>query len=256
MILATFNVNSVKARLPNLLAWLQERKPDVACLQEIKCQDQAFPAMEIEELGYNLAVHGQKTYNGVAILSKHRLEDVRTGLPGNAGDDQARYVEAVTGGVRVGCLYAPNGNPAPGPKFDYKLAWYERLIAHAKELLTLEEPLALAGDFNVIPEEQDCYNPDNWRDDALFRLEAREKLRELAYLGFTDALRALKPVGHDYTFWDYQSGAWAKDNGLRIDHLLLSPQAADKLRLCRLDKMMRAKQKASDHVPIWVELKP
>lgn len=253
MIVASFNVNSVKARLPHLLNWLQERQPDVVCLQETKCQDGNFPTVEIEELGYNVALHGQKSYNGVALLSKHRIEDIIKGLPGKE-DDQARYLEAFTGNVRIVSLYAPNGNPVPGLKFDYKLDWYERLIAHARHLLAYEEVLILAGDFNVIPDLQDCYDPDRWSEDALFRIEVRQKFRQLIYLGFTDALRALKPIGHDFTFWDYQAGAWQKDQGLRIDHLLLSPQAADRLKLCRIDRMMRGREKASDHVPIWIEL--
>lgn len=255
MIIASFNVNSIKARLPHLLNWLQERQPDIVCLQETKCQDNNFPSSEIEDLGYNVVMHGQKSYNGVALLSKHRIEDVIKRLPGKE-DDQARYLEAFSGNVRIVSLYAPNGNPAPGAKFDYKMDWYDRLIAHTRHLLAYEEVLVLAGDFNVMPEPQDCYDPKGWREDALFRVEARQKLRQLMYLGFTDAFRSLKPAGHDFTFWDYQAGAWQKDQGLRIDHLLLSPQAADRLKLCRIDRMMRGKERASDHVPIWLELEP
>lgn len=254
MIIATFNVNSVKARLPRVLEWLKSRSPDVACLQEIKCLDENFPRLEFGDLGYNIETHGQKTYNGVAILSKHQIEDVTRGLPENQGDDQARYIEAFTGGVRVGCLYAPNGNPAPGEKFDYKLKWMDYLIKHAKKLLALEEVTVLCGDYNVIPEGRDVYDPEKWADDALFRLESREKLRTLINLGYTEAYRALHPKTREYTFWDYQGGAWQKDNGLRIDHHLLSPQAADKLKRCKIDKMVRAEQKASDHVPVWIEL--
>lgn len=254
MIIATFNVNSIKARLPRVLEWLQSRQPDVACLQEIKSLDENFPRMEIEDLGYNIETHGQKSYNGVAILSKHPIEDVRRGLPGNEADEQARYIEAFTGGVRVGCLYLPNGNPAPGPKYDYKLEWMDHLIAHAKALLDFEEITVLCGDYNVIQRDEDVYNPEGWRDDALFRLATREKFRTLLNLGYTEALRAIKPSGADYTFWDYQRGAWQKDHGLRIDHHLLSPQAADLLKDCQIDKMVRGEERASDHVPIWVDL--
>lgn len=254
MIIATFNVNSIKARLPRVVEWLKARNPDVVCLQELKCQDENFPRLEIEDLGYNVEVHGQKSYNGVALLSKHPIEDVTRGLPENHSDDQARYIEGFTGGVRVCCLYAPNGNPAPGEKFDYKLQWMDHLIRHAKKLLKFEETSVICGDYNVIPREEDVYDPKGWKDDALFRIESREKLREMLYLGYTDALRAIHRSGQNFTFWDYQGGAWAKDHGLRIDHLLLSPQAADKLKDCQVDKMVRAEQKASDHVPVWVEL--
>ena len=254
MIIASFNVNSIKARLPRVIEWLKSRKPDVVALQEIKCLDENFPAMEIGDLGYNIETHGQKTYNGVALLSKHRIEDVTRGLPGNEEDGQARYIEAFTGGVRVGCLYLPNGNPAPGEKYDYKLRWMDYLIKRAKTLLAYEEVTVLCGDYNVIQKAEDVHNPENWGDDALYLLETREKFRELLYLGYTDALRSLKPSGPDYTFWDYQRGAWQKDHGLRIDHHLLSPQAADKLKDCQIDKMVRAGERASDHVPIWVKL--
>ncbi len=254
MIIATFNVNSIKVRLPRVLDWLKSRKPDIACLQEIKCLDENFPRMEIEELGYNIETHGQKTYNGVAILSKHPIEDVQRGLPENHDDDQARYIECFTGGVRVGCLYLPNGNPAPGEKYDYKLRWMDCLIKHAKKLLTYEEIAVLCGDYNVIPAPGDVYDPKGWRDDALFRIETREKFRALINLGYTEAFRALYPAIQEYTFWDYQRGAWQKDHGLRIDHHLLSPRAADRLKDCRIDKNIRAEEKASDHVPIWVDL--
>ncbi|MHA1543902.1 MAG: exodeoxyribonuclease III [Alphaproteobacteria bacterium] len=254
MIIATFNVNSIKARLPRVIEWLKSRKPDVVCLQEIKCLDENFPRMEIEELGYNIETHGQKTYNGVAILTKFPIEDVTRGLPENDEDDQARYIECFTGGVRIGCLYLPNGNPVPGEKYDYKLRWMDYLTAHAKTLLSYEEVAVLCGDYNVIQRAEDVYNPENWADDALYKIETREKFRELLYLGYTDAFRAIKPSGPDYTFWDYQRGAWARDNGLRIDFHLLSPQAADRLKDCQIDKMVRAEQKASDHVPIWVDL--
>ena len=254
MIIATYNVNSVKARLPRVTEWLRERNPDVVCLQEIKSLDENFPRMEIADLGYNIETHGQKTYNGVAILSKHPIEDVQRGLPENTEDDQARYIEAFTGGVRIGCIYLPNGNPIPGEKFDYKLRWMDYLVKHAKNLLAHEEKLVLCGDYNVIPKDEDVFDPMRFAGDALTQPESRARFRELMYLGFTDALRALKPSGPDYTYWDYQRGAWQKDNGLRIDHFLLSPQAADVLKDCQIDKMVRGREKASDHVPVWIEL--
>lgn len=254
MKIATFNVNSIKARLPRVLEWLAEAQPDVACLQEIKCLDENFPRLEVEDLGYNVETHGQKTYNGVALLSKHPLEDVVRGLPGNEEDDQARYIEAFTGGVRVASIYLPNGNPVPGEKFDYKLDWMDHLIARAKELLAWEEKLVLAGDYNVCPSDDDCYDPVAFANDALLQPESRAKFRELSFLGFTDALKQINPAGHQWTFWDYQRGAWQKDNGLRIDHLLLSPQAADVLKDCAVDRAPRGKEKASDHTPVWCEL--
>jgi len=260
MKIASFNVNSIKARLPRVVEWLEEFQPDVACLQELKCVDEAFPAMEIEALGYNIATHGQKTYNGVAILSKYPIEDIRRGLDGedfpddDDTPDQARYIEGFINGVRIASIYLPNGNPVPGDKYDYKLRWMDRLIAHAKDLLKHEEKLVLAGDYNVIPTDEDVYDPAGWADDALARPETREKFRELMYLGFTDALRQIKPSGEEFTFYDYQRGAWAKGNGLRIDHLLLSCQAADILKDCQVDRVPRGKEKASDHTPIWCEL--
>ncbi|OAN44088.1 exodeoxyribonuclease III [Paramagnetospirillum marisnigri] len=255
MRIATWNVNSVRARLANVLDWLGEAKPDVLLLQEIKCQDDAFPRLEIESAGYHCVVHGQKSYNGVAILSKRQPEDIRIGLPGDAGDEQARYAEATVEGVRVASLYLPNGNPAPGDKFDYKLGWMRRLVGHARALLESEVPLVLAGDYNVCPTDDDVYDPVNWQADALCRPESRALFRELLNLGLTEAFRALHPdEPRRYTFWDYQAGAWQRDQGLRIDHLLLSPQAADRLIACDIDKAPRAKDKASDHTPIWVEL--
>ena len=258
MKIATFNVNSIKARLPNLTTWLQEAAPDIVCLQELKCVDDAFPRSEIEGLGYNVAVHGQKTYNGVAILSKLPLEDVTKGLPGGTEDEQARYIEAVVstddGAIRVSSIYLPNGNPVDTDKFEYKLHWMDRLIDHAHRLLSYEEVLVLAGDYNVIPTADDVHDPDAWADDALFRPETRAKFRELINLGLTDAFRACHTEAHRYTFWDYQAGAWAKDNGLRIDHLLLSPQATDRLTACDIDRNARGREKPSDHVPVWVEL--
>lgn len=257
--IASWNVNSIKARLPNALAWLREAKPDIVLLQETKCVDDAFPRLEFEDLGYNLAVHGQKSYNGVAILSKAPLEDVQTGLPEGNGDDHARYIEAVANFddlvLRVASIYLPNGNPVGTDKFTYKLAWMDRLRRHAENLLKLEEPTVLGGDYNIIPTAEDVYAPDNWREDALFRIESREKFRSLMNLGLTDAFRALNPERtHSYTFWDYQAGCWQRDAGLRIDHLLLSPQAADLAVACDIDRGPRGQEKASDHTPIWCEL--
>lgn len=258
MIIATWNVNSVKSRLDLLLRWLDEARPDVVCLQEIKCVDEAFPVSEIEAAGYNVAVHGQKTYNGVALLSRSPIEDVLIGLPGDAEDEQARYIEGVVsspgGAVRVGGLYLPNGNPTGAPKYDYKLAWMKRLRAHAAGRMRLEEPFVLAGDYNVIPAPRDAKRPEAWVDDALFLPQTRASWRELLALGFTDALRATDESGGVYTFWDYQAGAWQKDNGIRIDHLLLSPQAADRLLAVRVDKHVRSWERPSDHVPALVEL--
>jgi exodeoxyribonuclease-3 len=258
MKIATWNVNSVKARLEAVVAWLKEATPDVVCFQEIKSTDDTFPASAFEELGYNCAVHGQKTYNGVAILSKRPLEDVTQRLPGGDGDDHARYIEAVVPGargiVRVGSIYAPNGNPIGTDKFAYKLKWLDRLAGHAAGLLKTEEPIALMGDYNVIPEPDDCYDPKAWLGDALFQPQSRAALRRVEYLGYTDAFRACHAETNQYTFWDYQAGAWQKDHGIRIDHILLSPQAADRLKACAIDKQVRGRDKPSDHVPVWCEL--
>jgi len=258
MKIASFNINSVKARLGNLTEWLKEASPDIVCLQELKCVDEAFPRSEIEDLGYNVATHGQKTYNGVAILSKLPLEDITRGLPGKDDDEQARYIEAVVSvnqkALRIASIYLPNGNPVNTEKFEYKLHWMDRLIDHAAMLLSYEEPLALLGDYNVIPTADDVHDPVAWADDALFRPETRAKFRELLSLGLTDAFRASHTEAHRYTFWDYQGGAWAKDNGIRIDHILLSPQAADRLIACDIDRNVRGREKPSDHVPIWAEL--
>lgn len=254
MLIATYNINGIRARLPRLLEWLGEKKPDIVCLQEIKCVDDAFPRLEIEDMGYNVATHGQKGFNGVALLSKSPLEDVVRGLPGDDSDEQARYIEAFTAGVRIGNLYLPNGNPAPGPKYDYKLAWMDRLIAHTRGLLAQEEILVLAGDYNICPADIDVYDPAGWADDALVRAEGRDKFFTLCWLGLTDAIRARQAEGPAYTFWDYQAGAWAKDHGLRIDHLLLSPQATDRLADAGIDRVIRGREKASDHVPAWVQL--
>lgn len=259
MKIATFNINGVRARLPRLLEWLDEFDPDVACLQEIKSVDENFPRMEFEDKGWHVETHGQKAFNGVAFISKHPIEDIRRGLPvlpdGEGEDDeQARYIEATIKGIRIASIYLPNGNPRPGPKFDYKLSWMKRLIAHAKTLLESEMPVVLAGDYNVIPKDEDCHNPEAWVDDALTQPESRAALRTIINLGYTDALRQIQPRGAAYTYWDFQRGAWQKDHGIRIDHLLLSAQAADRLKDCRVDRIPRGKEKSSDHTPIWVEL--
>ena len=257
MRIATWNVNSVGARLPTVLAWFEEAQPDVACLQEIKCVDEKFPTAEFEQLGYNVAVHGQKSYNGVALLSKTPLEDVRKGLPGDPDDDHARYIEAVVSGptpVRVASIYLPNGNPVATDKFAYKLRWMERLNRHARDLLGLEEPLVLAGDYNVIPEPQDADEPASWAGDALFQPESRGAYRGLQWLGLTDAYMAADGAPCGYTFWDYQAGACDRNHGIRIDHLLLSPRAADRLASVVIHRAVRAREKPSDHVPVVAEL--
>lgn len=253
--IATWNVNSVRARLPRVIEWLAEAEPDIVLVQEIKATEETFPRMEIEDLGYNVAISGQKTFNGVAILAKQPIEDVVTELPGDASDEQARYVEAFVGDLRVASIYLPNGNPAPGEKFDYKLAWMERLLDRVRDLLTNDdEAIVLGGDYNVIPADEDCYDPPAWADDALARPESRRLFRALVHLGLTDAFRALNPEPHVYSFWDYQRGAWQKDFGIRIDHLLLSPNAADRLSSSGIDKKPRGRQKASDHTPVWCEI--
>ena len=259
MKIATWNVNSIKARLENAIAWLRDAKPDIVCLQELKCEDQAFPAQAFEDLGYNVTTHGQKTYNGVAILSKPKPEDVRRGLAGEDEDIQARYLEAVfplgSGTVRVASIYLPNGNPLGTDKFTYKLRWMDRLHAHAKSLLALEEVFVLAGDYNVIPTPLDARNPDAWTGDALFQPESRAKFRSLQNLGLTDAVRQIHGTAPDlYTFWDYQAGAWQRNNGIRIDHLLLSPQAADRLKDAQIAREVRTQERPSDHVPVVIEL--
>ena len=255
--IATWNVNSVRARLPRVIEWLAEAEPDILLVQEIKATEETFPRMEIEDLGYNVAINGQKTFNGVAILAKQPIEDVMTELPGDTSDEQARYIEAFVGDLRVASIYLPNGNPAPGEKFDYKLAWMERLYDHVRDLLTNEdEAIVLGGDYNVIPADEDCYDPPAWEDDALARPESRRAFRALVHLGLTDAYRALNLEPHVYSFWDYQGGAWQKDFGIRIDHLLLSPLAADRLSSSGIDKKPRGRQKASDHTPVWCEIGP
>jgi len=259
MRIATWNVNSLRQRLGHLETWLRQAEPDVVCLQEIKCVDEAFPTAEIEAMGYNVAVHGQKTFNGVAILSKRPFDDVTRGLPGDPEDVQARYIEAVIpsgeGVVRVASIYLPNGNPVDTEKYPYKLAWMDRLAAHARTLLALEEPLVLAGDYNVIPAARDVHDPELWAGDALFLPQTRARFQVLLNLGLVDALRACTDAEGLYSFWDYQAGAWQKNNGIRIDHLLLSPQAADRLAACSIDALTRAWEKPSDHVPVRIDLR-
>jgi len=259
MKIAAWNVNSIRARLPNVLDWLRAAAPDVVLLQEIKTTEDTFPRLEIEDLGYACAINGQKSYNGVAILSKFPLQDVKRGLPNGDGDDHARWIEAWVdakgGGVRVASLYLPNGNPVGTEKFAYKLAWMDRLAAYARALLDAEEPLVLGGDWNVIPADGDCHDPAAWAGDALAQPDSRRRFRALVNGGFTEAWRALHDEQHIYTFWDYQAGAYQKDHGIRIDHLLLSPQAADRLVKCEIDRGPRAQPKASDHTPVWCELR-
>lgn len=248
--IATWNVNSVKARLNNVTEWFDKKQPDIALLQEIKCQTENFPTEEFEKLGYHCTVVGQKSYNGVALLSKLPAEDVVTALPGDEEDDQARYVEAKVGDIRVASIYLPNGNPSDTPKYTYKLSWMDRLRDHALSLLEAEETAVLGGDYNVIPAPQDCYDPNAWADDALFRLETRQKFRAIENLGFTEAFRALNERPHAYTFWDYQARGWELDKGIRIDHFLLTPKAADRLQGCEIDREPRGLPKASDHTPV------
>ncbi len=258
MKIASFNINGIKARLPALLDWLQSAEPDVVLVQEIKSMDENFPREPIEDLGYTVETHGQKGFNGVAILSKLPLEDIKRGLPGDPDDEQARWIEATVIGdktaVRLCCLYLPNGNPAPGPKYDYKLAWMKRLKDRAEVLLRAEEPFLMAGDYNTIPQPEDCWDTKPWEDDALFLPQTREAFRRIVNLGFTEAFRVRNSAPMNYTFWDYQAGAWPKNHGIRIDHFLLSPPCADLLRDCQIDREVRGREKPSDHVPIWVDL--
>lgn len=254
--IATWNVNSVNARLPNLLEWLAGAGPDIVLLQEIKCVDEAFPREAIEDAGYNVAVHGQKSYNGVAILSRAPIDEAMPGLPGDDADEQARYLEASIGGVRVATIYLPNGNPIGTDKFAYKLGWMARLRRHAARLLEDDQPLVLGGDYNVIPEPLDARDPGEWLGDALFQPESRAAFRALLHLGLTEAFRALHPgEGGYYSFWDYQGRAWDRDDGIRIDHLLLSAAAADRLESCVIDKAPRGRPRASDHTPVIVTLR-
>lgn len=253
--IATWNVNSIKPRLAIVLEWLTDTTPDVLLLQEIKSVEDTFPRLEFEDIGYNVALVGQKTYNGVAILSRHPLDVRCTRLPGDETDEQARYLEALTAGVRVASVYLPNGNPVDTEKFPYKLAWMERLYDHVRDLLTTEDAFVLGGDYNVAPEDGDVYDPVGWKDDALCRPESRAALRKIMFLGLTDAFRALHREVGRYSWWDYRSGAWARDQGVRIDHLLLSPQAADRLEACDIDRKPRGLEKPSDHTPVWCELR-
>ena len=258
MRIATWNVNSIKQRVENLSAWLRERQPDIVCLQETKTQDESFPREPFEALGYNVAVHGQKTFNGVAILSKLAFDEVTPRLPGDPEDDHARFIEAVVstegGALRVASIYLPNGNPPDTPKYDYKIKWMKRLFDYSRERLLLEQPLVLGGDYNVIPTEADVHDPNLWVGDALFLPTTRQRFRALTHLGLVDALRATTDDPGLYTFWDYQAGAWQKNNGIRIDHLMLSPEAADRLASASIEKHVRAWEKPSDHVPVAVEL--
>ena len=257
MKIATFNINGIKARIEALTAWLEAARPDVVLLQEIKSVDEGFPRSHFEDLGWQVETHGQKGFNGVGILSRLPLEDVTRGLPGDPEDAQARWIEATVVGsraVRLCGLYLPNGNPAPGPKYDYKLAWMARMRARAADLLTTEEAVVLAGDYNVIPQPEDAARPEAWVTDALFLPESRAAFRRILNLGYTEAIRARTPVPGLYSFWDYQAGAWEKNNGIRIDHMLLSPQAADLMTDAGIDREVRAGDKPSDHVPVWIEL--
>lgn len=264
MKIATFNINGIKARIGALTDWIDDAQPDVAVLQEIKSVDEGFPREVFEDKGYHVETHGQKGFNGVAILSKYPLEDVTRGLHSAQGngrdgvdDEEARYIEATVVGdkaIRICGLYLPNGNPAPGPKYDYKLRWMERLHARAQELIQHEETALICGDYNIIPQAEDAARPDAWRDDALFRLESREAFRRILNLGYTEAFRAREAGAGHYSFWDYQAGAWEKNDGIRIDHFLLTPQCADLLNNCWIESDVRGREKPSDHVPVWVDL--
>ena len=257
MKLSTFNINGIKARVDALPAWLATAAPDVVCLQEIKSVDDAFPREVFEAMGYRVETHGQKGFNGVAILSKLPLTDIRRGLPGDETDEQARWIEAVVTGarpLRICGLYLPNGNPAPGPKYDYKLAWMARMEARVRDLLAAEEPFVCLGDYNVIPQALDAAKPENWVTDALYLPASRQAYRRMLHLGLTEAIRIRDASPGVYTFWDYQAVAWERNNGIRIDHLLLSPQAADRLEDAGIDKAVRGGDKPSDHVPVWVTL--
>ena len=254
--IATWNVNSVRARLPRVTEWLSEAAPDIVLVQEIKATDENFPFDSIEDAGYNVAIAGQKTFNGVAIFAKSPIEDVVRGLPGEPEDEQARYIEAFVDDVRVASIYLPNGNPAPGEKYDYKLRWMDRLYDRMRELLKLDEAIVFGGDYNVVPEDEDCYDAVLLADDALCLPESRSRFRALLHLGLTDAFRAVDREPHVYSYWDYTGGKWQKDFGLRIDHLLLTPLAADRLQGAGIDRRPRGREKASDHTPVWCELGP
>jgi len=256
MKIATYNVNGINARLPVLLRWLEESQPDIACLQELKAPHEKFPENELKDYGYDAIWHGQKSWNGVAILSRiGKPEEICRVLPGDPDDAHSRYIEAAVNGVVIGCLYLPNGNPAPGPKFDYKLKWFERFHLHASELFAANVPVVLAGDYNVMPTEKDVYKPERWVDDALFRPEVRKAFKDLIAQGWTDAIRKFYPDDTIYTFWDYFRNAYGRDAGLRIDHLLLSKKLSTRLIKCGVDKYVRGWEKTSDHAPVWIELK-
>jgi len=255
MKIATYNVNGVNGRLPVLLRWLEETKPDIACLQELKAPDEKFPLQAIQDAGYHAIWQGQKSWNGVAILSRHAdIKEVRRGLSGDPEDIQSRYLEATINDLTIGCLYLPNGNPAPGPKFDYKLRWFERLTEHAETLLASGKPVILTGDYNVMPTELDVYKPERWVADALFRPETRAAFKKLVEQGWTDAIRTLYPTETIYTFWDYFRNAYGRNAGLRIDHFLLSPNLANRLTAAGVDRMVRGWEKTSDHAPVWIEI--
>jgi len=255
MKIATYNVNGVNGRLPVLLRWLNETKPDVVCLQELKAPQEKFPLKEIEYAGYEAIWHGQKSWNGVAILSRNlKTVEIRRILPGDPEDSHSRYIEAMVNGIVLGCLYLPNGNPLPGPKFDYKLRWFERLTLHAAELFKSDQPVVLTGDFNVMPTEIDVYKPERWVDDALFRPEVRAAFKNLVSQGWTDAIRKLYPTETIYTFWDYFRNSYDRNAGLRIDHFLLSPHFDNKLRAAGVDRFVRGWEKSSDHAPVWIEI--
>jgi len=256
MKIATYNVNGINGRLPVLLRWLNEAKPDVVCLQELKAPQEKFPEKSIEDLGYHAIWHGQKSWNGVAILSRYgKPEETQRGLPGDAEDVHSRYIEASINDLVIGCLYLPNGNPAPGPKFDYKLSWFERLHTYAGTLLKTGKPVILTGDYNVMPTEKDVYKPERWVNDALFRPETRAAFKKLVDQGWTDAIRKLYPDKTIYTFWDYFRNAYGRDAGLRIDHFLLSPKVEKRLVTAGVDREVRGWEKTSDHAPVWIELK-
>lgn len=255
MKIATYNVNGINGRLPVLLKWLKEAKPDIVCLQELKTVDEKFPVKPISELGYKMIWHGQKSWNGVAILSRiGEIREMRRGLPGDPGDQHSRYIEAIVNDMVIGCIYLPNGNPYPGPKFEYKLKWFKRLAAHSKKLLAQNVPVALIGDFNVMPTELDTYKPEKYINDALFRIEIREAYRKLVEQGWTDALRKIYKKERIYTFWDYFRNAFSRNAGLRIDHFLLSPQLSKRLQSAGVDKHVRGWEKSSDHAPVWIEI--
>ena len=255
MKIATYNVNGIRARLPVLLGWLKETSPDVVCLQELKAPNDKFPEDAIAEVGYKAVWHGQKSWNGVAILTKgFEIADVQRGLPGDPEDEQSRYLEATINDIHIGCIYLPNGNPAPGPKFDYKLQWFKRLTEHAAELFSGETPVVLTGDYNVIPTEQDVYKPERWMKDALFRPEVRLAFKTLLEQGWVDAIRKLHPDEEIYTFWDYYRNSFKRNAGLRIDHFLLSPSLVERLHAAAVDLDIRGLEKTSDHAPVWISL--